>query len=78
MKLPLSSHTILVTVGPSNCGKSYACTQKLLPQVPAHEVAYLSSDECRRELLGTPQADKMSDQMLALSKQAFNLLLAGS
>jgi predicted kinase len=71
MKLVTKSHTILVMVGPTACGKTYTCLNKL-PRTP--NIAYISSDDCRRELLNDTKADKYGTRMLEISEAAFHLL----
>ena len=75
-------HTLFFTVGPSNCGKTFYCKEKLLPQLAALlplpnrervQTIYISSDDIRRELLGQ-DFDKYHPAMLAVSKPAFDLL----
>ena len=75
-------HTIFLTVGPSNCGKTHYCRNYLIPQLTKLppvanrqnvHIAYLSSDDIRREILGQDY-DKYHPAMLAASKAAFDLL----
>ena len=75
-------HTIFLTIGASNSGKSYYCKNYLIPQLeklsPIGDrknvhIAYLSSDDIRREILGE-NFDKYHPAMLAASKPAFDLL----
>ncbi len=70
----LSLHTILITVGPSHCGKSTFLTQFLRPQIDHRlNVQYISSDEIRRDILGQ-KLHKYHPLMMESSKQAFELL----
>lgn len=62
-------HTVVLLVGPSNSGKSYfSGLQK--------EALVISSDECRRLLIGSPNEHKYSKKMLDSSGPAFALLEA--
>jgi len=62
-------HTVVLLVGPSNSGKSYfSGLQK--------EALVISSDECRRLLIGNPNEHKYSKKMLDASGPAFALLEA--
>ena len=71
-RLELKSHAIIMTVGPSNCGKTFFCENHLIPfletQLLAHK--YFSSDAIRRELLHA-KAHKYDKKMMVVSKQAF-------
>jgi len=74
-------HTVLVLVGPTECGKSTFAREVLVPQLRVEEadkhfhmnVQVLSSDDIRRELLGFDY-DKHDRMMLEASAQAFDLL----
>lgn len=80
----LKIHTVILLVGPSACGKSFFSKNYLIPSLldvcklpwRAHtNIQYLSSDACRRELLGGEvDYDKNTPQMMAVSEQAFDLL----
>lgn len=72
VQLLLCSHTLLLTVGPSKCGKTHTCVQKILPHCAPEDVLYVSSDEYRFRLLGTREASEA--RMKAVSKNAFDLL----
>lgn len=71
----LKLHTILMTIWPTNSGKSVYCENILLPQLKDLwlNIQYISSDELRRELLGE-NLDKRDRRMLASSKETFTLL----
>ena len=82
-EIQILPHTIFLTVGPSNCGKSHYCQHYLIPQLeklppPDNRervhIAYLSSDNIRREILGR-DLDKYHPAMLGASKAAFDLLI---
>ena len=82
LNIEVMPHTLFFTVGPSNCGKTFYCREKLLPQLGALpplpnrerlQTIYISSDDIRRELLGQ-DFDKYHPAMLAVSKPAFDLL----
>ena len=85
MDLILKTHTVVVLVGPSGCGKTVFSKTRLItslknacvtPWRPHTNIQYLSSDDFRRELLGSPNYDyeKNTPQMMAVSEQAFDLL----
>ena len=70
-------HTIFITVGPTNCGKTTFTKDVFLPQFPKGKCVYLSSDNIRRELLDVSdnnKIDKYHPMMTAVSKSAFELL----
>lgn len=74
-------HTIILLVGPSGAGKTKFTFEQLIPQLQACgtgskkiNVQYLGSDDIRRQLLGDPNADKMSREMMHVSRQAFDVL----
>jgi len=84
MDFKLKTHTVVLMVGPSGCGKTSfskrmqallktACS---LPWRPQTNIQYLSSDDLRRELLGSFDFgyEKHTPQMMAVSEQAFDLL----
>ena len=75
-KIVINEKTIILTIGISNCGKSYFSTNKLIPALKAQgaNVKYLSSDETRRELANDPSLHKHSPRGQELSQQAFNIL----
>lgn len=64
-----------MTIGPSNCGKSYLCENILMPFLKGIDVhaKYLSSDSIRRDLLGA-DLHKHDFNMMAASKGAFNII----
>lgn len=74
-------HTIILLVGPSGAGKTKFSHEQLIPQLKANatskktiNVQYIGSDDIRRQLLGDPDADKMSREMMHVSHQAFDVL----
>lgn len=75
-KLIFTPNTIILTIGVSNCGKSYFCENHLIPFFKSHDILtqYLSTDNIRRTLLGeTGDTHKHSQDMLSVSKQAFSI-----
>lgn len=86
MQITLNTHTIIMLVGPTECGKTTFAKQILIPQLQAglalsdqrdvtvqSNVQYISSDEIRQELLGY-QYDKYDQVMLEASSGAFHML----
>ena len=77
-----SLHTIIVLIGPSNCGKSHFAKHTLIPNLTKilqdkdiiPNIQYISSDEIRRMLQSNPNLNKYDSVMLESSHQAFNLL----
>ncbi len=83
MHIDIAPHSIILLIGPSNCGKTFFAKNILAPQLralpaPAYRssvgVSYISSDECRWELLGDDTIDRHNYQMLPPSYLAFDLL----
>lgn len=78
MEINLKLHTILLSVGVSGAGKTYFFNEILIPQVkkkyPKIKVTYISSDDIRRELLDRPFESKYHNDMMKVSKGAFDLL----
>lgn len=76
MKFTIKPQTIYLFVGPSNCGKSFFSQNYLEPHLTSQfsNVQYISSDMCRRELLGDVLEDKYSSKMMHASEAAFKLL----
>ncbi len=74
-RIEIPQHSVVMTIGPSNSGKSYLC-QVLCKQLAADGVpyTYISSDEQRREVLGSTKMHKHDFRMMAASKAAFELL----
>ena len=79
----INPHSIIITIGPSNCGKTYFCKNILIPSLEKLEpltnrnkvsINYFSSDDIRRQLLND-NLDKYHPAMLTASKSAFNILL---
>jgi predicted kinase len=75
--MKIRKNTVIVTVGPSNCGKSYWCNNHLVPVLSGEfeSVHYISTDDLRRYVLNK-DLDKYDRQMWAASNQAFDLLFA--
>lgn len=75
-KILITPNTIILTIGISNCGKSYFCENHLLPFFHSHPITYqyLSSDNIRRTLLNDGTKHKHDPEMMQVSKQAFNIL----
>lgn len=69
----LKRHTILLLVGPSNCGKTTFAEKVKKEFSCLHNVQHISSDNIRRELLGK-NLHKYDKRMLQVSEQAFYLL----
>lgn len=84
IKLNPYLHTVFIMVGCSGVGKSTfadKAAEALTNEVSSvildkNSVAILSSDEIRRALIGNPDADKGSSEMLEASGQAFELLFS--
>lgn len=76
MTFEFQPKTIIMMVGPSHCGKSYF--SKLLQKSfseRGYKNIYLSSDEYRQQMIGE-NLHKHHNDMMEVSKQAFNLLYA--
>jgi len=73
--IEIPKHSIIMTIGPSNSGKSSFVNSILIPQLNTLEVRhkYLTSDGLRRELIGE-NLHKHDKKMQQASKQAFDLL----
>ena len=85
MDFVIRPHTVIVTVGPSGCGKSYFSEKVLRPALASQfagtnwrvpNIQVISSDEIRKELLGSYQYSYKNDTslLMAASEQAFQLL----
>lgn len=80
MKMEFSTHTIVMLVGPTECGKTTFAREVLLPQLMYREesknfnmnVQHISSDDIRRDILGE-DLDKHAGVMMESSKLAFDL-----
>lgn len=70
MQLPFN--TVLMLIGPTNSGKSYFT--ELLKKEYQHNLVVLSSDDCRREIIGDSSISKYDPLMLQSSVNAFILL----
>ncbi len=74
-------HTIIMLIGPTECGKSTFANKVLIPQLIKEDqekgfrtnVQYISSDEIRQDILGF-EYHKHGKIMLESSEQAFHLL----
>jgi predicted kinase len=70
-------NTLLIMCGPSQAGKSTLARQikeDMKFSMPEMQVEVISSDEIRRELLGSKAIDRYDKRMLSVSEQAFKLL----
>ena len=76
MDLILKKHSIIITIGPTNCGKSTFIENYLFPKAQKwfKNVHYLSSDTIRRDILNESEKHKHDSRMLQVSKQAFSIL----
>jgi predicted kinase len=73
--LNLVPKTMIFMVGPSCCGKSTVAHRiKNALHMQGLTCTIISSDDCRRELLGVQSMDNMHPHMMPVSKQAFELL----
>ncbi|ALC89355.1 metallophosphoesterase [Bacillus sp. FJAT-18017] len=81
MRISAHTHTIFLTVGPSEAGKTTFVTETLIPALQFADEAtgyrtniqYLSSDSIRQDILGYAY-DKYNENMMEASAQAFSLL----
>ncbi|MEJ8546940.1 metallophosphoesterase [Brevibacillus borstelensis] len=81
MEIQTKVHTILMLIGPTECGKTTFAKEVLIPGLRFADetknyranVQYISSDSIRQELLGA-DCDKYDQVMLEASEQAFQLL----
>ena len=71
--MAINPNVIFMTIGASNSGKTYYCKNVLIPQLKNNYI-YISSDDCRRELLNDFTLDKYDIKILPVSSQAFELL----
>lgn len=68
-------YTVYMTIGPSNCSKSWIANEMYTELFKANvDCRVLSSDDFRRQLTGDYDMDKYHPRMLEVSAQAFNLL----
>lgn len=70
-------HNLIVTIGPSMCGKSHWASvvqQQLKRDYPDLNVQVVSSDTWREELLGMPGLSKYDNKMWYASAGAFKVL----
>lgn len=72
--LTIQRFTVVILCGPSECGKS-CFAKELKSQLNKQNLtcSIISSDECRRELLCSPQEHKHSSKMMTISGPAFDL-----
>lgn len=73
---PLKTHTIVLAIGPSECGKSHYFkkqAENLKNLYPEYRFSVLSSDENRRKFLGS-ELHKHDDRMSVASKAAFDFI----
>lgn len=75
-------HTIILTIGPTNCGKTYFCehlrkelSKKLKDNGIEPNIQYVSSDAIRKQLLGNPDLPKHCSIMMETSYPAFQHLI---
>lgn len=81
MEIRTNVHTILMLVGPTECGKTTFAREVLMPGLRFADdgrnfranIQYVSSDQLRQEVLGY-EYDKYAQVMLEASEQAFHLL----
>jgi len=75
-KILINEKTIVLTIGITNCGKSYFCENKLIPFLQSQNatVKYLSSDKIRKELVVDENLHKHANRGLQVSSQAFSIL----
>lgn len=90
MNIDIKPHTIVILIGPSGSGKTTFAKNVLVKQLEGLQplanrdrvnVQYISSDDCRRELLGSSEAvgvpvDRFSPAYDVISPQAFDVLNA--
>lgn len=75
MEINLKMHTILLLVGPNQCGKTTFVNEIIKPQVEDKvNLRYISSEELRKNILGVNELDEDSAQALEVSGQAFDML----
>lgn len=74
MTIKLHPHTIYLLIGPSGCGKSYLVNKIIEKTGGDIDIAHISSDNIRRDILGKPHLHKYDPQMMHVSKQAFDML----
>lgn len=76
MNINLKMHTILLLVGPNQCGKSTFSNEILEPQLKdlGLKVKYISSDNYRKDLLFTDNLDVNGNSISEIGSLAFELL----
>ena len=77
MNIRLNLHSVLLSVGPTNCGKTSFFKTNVIPVLEnyGYNVGYISSDDIRTELLGESNTiDKYNSRMIEVSQQAFIFL----
>lgn len=81
MEMKFKPHTVIMLVGPTECGKTTFAKEILIPSLQYEDaernmrmnVQYISSDDIRREILGY-EYDKHDYMMMEASQNAFDLL----
>lgn len=77
IEIKIELHSVVLLVGPSNCGKSTFVKNTLIPKLQEQDsdkllnIGYISSDDIRRELLGR-DFNKYDDRMTEVSSVAFD------
>ena len=76
MNINLKMHTILLLVGPNQCGKTTFSKDILEPQLKdlGLNVKYISSDNYRKDLLFTDNLDRNENSLSEIGSLAFELL----
>lgn len=86
MDIQIKLHTLIVGVGPKQCGKTFFFKQKFLPMITnaisqnnklfRPNIKFISSEEIRRWLLNDTENvyDKDSERMNNVSESCFNIL----
>ena len=73
MNIELTLHSVLLLVGPTNCGKTSFVKNIIIPQIENFDLinyGYISSDDIRRELLGK-NYNKYDQRMTHVSSITF-------
>ena len=77
MEIKLPVQTVVLLVGPSNCGKSvFAKALASAYTSQGFTTRVVSSDDLRRFILDDPMIHKMTNTIVEVSESAFNLLEA--
>ena len=80
--MELDLFSLIITVGPTNCGKTFFTKNVLIPKLTnilkekniKPNIQYVSSDQIRRNCLND-DLSKYDQQMMEISSQVFDLLL---